>query len=207
MMSDKADALKILIAVGAVLKNDHFEYPSGRHGASFINKDALFPHVGAVSQLCELIAEHFQLCRYRGVEVVAGRGVRGMALAQWTAHHLTRLQGNCEPCMAVYADRAEEGEFVFRRGQGKLIAGKNVLIVEDVMVTGESVLRMIELVKHRGNLVGVGVLSDRGYITDEYLGVPDLHVLAELSDVTYAPADCPMCRQGKPLSPTPGSNT
>ena len=74
-----------------------------------------------------------------------------------------------------------------------------MLVVDDIMTTGGSVQETLDAVRATGaQVVGAAVLVDRsgGAAT---LDVP-LHALWTLDLPTYAPADCPQCGAGVPLT-------
>lgn len=193
------DVLATLRRVGALLTDDHLVYTSGRHGSSYVNKDALYPHTAATSAVCALIAEHFAAA---GVEVVAGPTVGGVIMAQWTAHHLGRLTGR--EVLAVYAEE-EPGDGAkrraFRRGYDQLIAGRRALVVEDILTTGGSVRLVVEAARAAGGeVVGVGALCNRGAITAEQIDAPELYCLAEVPLASFEAAACPLCAAGVPVN-------
>ncbi|WP_298820907.1 phosphoribosyltransferase family protein [Chloroflexus sp.] len=196
---NNADLLTTLHQLGAIVTDDHIVYTSGRHGSSYVNKDALYPHTAAASQVGAALAHHFADAN---VEIVAGPTIGGVIMAQWTAHHLSRL---CErEILAVYAEE-EQGETgkrrVFRRGYDTLIAGKRVLVVEDVLTTGGSARLVVEAVTAAGGMVvGVGALCNRGGITAADLGAPRLVALTELPLESYPPDNCPLCAAGIPIN-------
>jgi orotate phosphoribosyltransferase len=70
--------------------------------------------------------------------------------------------------------------------------------VEDVMTTGGSLLKAIRAAEYfQATCVGVGCIIDRGLAT-----LPqDLQVraLAVLDFPSYAPEDCPLCKEKIPL--------
>lgn len=191
--------LTVLHQLGAIVTNDHIVYTSGRHGSSYVNKDALYPHTAAASMVGAALARHFADA---GVETVAGPTVGGVIMAQWTAHHLSQLSGR--EVLAVYAEeeQAETGKRrVFRRGYDALIAGKRVLVVEDVLTTGGSARLVVEAVTAAGGIVvGVGALCNRGGITALDLGAPCLVALTELPLESYPAEECPLCAAGIPIN-------
>ncbi|WP_322488889.1 phosphoribosyltransferase family protein [Chloroflexus sp.] len=197
-MSD-ANLLDVLHQLGAIVTNDHIVYTSGRHGSSYVNKDALYPHTAAASMVGAALARHFADA---GVETVAGPTVGGVIMAQWTAHHLSQLNGR--EVLAVYAEeeQTETGKRrVFRRGYDALIAGKRVLVVEDVLTTGGSARLVVEAVTAAGGIVvGVGALCNRGGITALDLGAPRLVALTELPLESYPAEECPLCAAGVPIN-------
>lgn len=194
-MSER-DVLATLARVGALITGDHLVYTSGRHGSSYVNKDALYPHTAATSAVCARIAERFAGA---GVEVVAGPTVGGVIMAQWTAHHLSALSGR--EVLAVYAEEelgaGGERRRLFRRGYDALVAGRRVLVVEDILTTGGSVRLVVAAVAAAGGaVVGVGALCNRGGVTAAAIGAPELYSLAEVPLESYAAEECPLCAAG-----------
>ncbi len=189
---DEADVIKILEDHGAVIRNSHIVYTSGRHGGVYINKDAIYPDTRAVSTLCAPIAKHFANA---GIQVVAGPAVGGVILSQWVAHHLTVLGSEA---LAVYAEKDEAGSFSFRRGYGAIVAQKRVLVVEDVVTTGASLREVIRAVRSVGGVVvGAAALCNRGAVTAGEIGnPPEFFSLTSFSFESWDEEACPLCRQG-----------
>lgn len=193
------DIRRLLAEVGALVTGDHLVYTSGRHGSSYVNKDALYPHTAATSAVCAAIAGHFAGA---GVEVVAGPTVGGVIMAQWTAHHLGALAGR--EVLAVYAEEegaGEAGRRLFRRGYDALVRGRRTLVVEDILTTGGSARKVVEAVAAAGgSVVGVAALCNRGGVGAEALGAPTLLSLAEVPLESFAPEACPLCAAGVPVN-------
>ena len=79
------------------------------------------------------------------------------------------------------------------------IAGKNVLIVEDIVTTGGSVKEVVDVVReHRGIPVGVGMLVDRSG-GKAVFDIP-VQALLHLDVPTYDPEACPLCAQSIPIT-------
>lgn len=194
-----ADILAILERVNALITGSHIVYTSGRHGSSYVNKDALYPHTRETSQVCASIAARFRAAE---VAVVAGPTVGGVIMAQWVAHHLQALSG--QTVLAVYAEEAGTGterRRVFRRGYAELLAGQRVLVVEDVLTTGGSARQVVQAVQAAGGtVVGLGALCNRGGVTAAMLEVPDLVALVNVPLESWDAAECPLCRAGVPIN-------
>lgn len=88
--------------------------------------------------------------------------------------------------------------FIIKRGYEKLVSGKDVLVVEDIINTGGTVQKTIEAVRVcGGRVVGVGALCNRGNVTKADLGdISEFHVLADLPLQSWNEDECPLCRQG-----------
>jgi orotate phosphoribosyltransferase len=189
-MSAAERAAAILAEVGAVISGSHVVYTSGRHGAAYVNKDAIYPHTARVSELCALMAGDARALR---PEVVCGPALGGIILSQWTAHHLGAL--------AVYAEKTPESGLALRRGYDALVAGRRVLVVEDVLNTGGSVRDAVRAVRAAaGEVVGVSALCNRGGVTATDLDVPALLSLMELALDSWEAAACPLCRDAVPVN-------
>ncbi len=190
--------LKVLRDCNAVITDSHIVYTSGKHGSAYVNKDAVYPHTKITSWLCEAFAWQFAK---QGIEAVIGPEKRGIILAQWTAHHLSCPR--IREVLAVYAEKADDGEsFVIKRGYDKLISGKKVLVVEDVLTTGGSAKKVVEAVRAIGGKVaGLAVLCNRGGITPKDVGeVPKLFALVNLKLDSWEEDSCHLCDTGVPLN-------
>lgn len=199
---NEQEVLQLLGKVGAVITDSHIVYTSGKHGPAYVNKDAVYPHTAETSRLCRAIAEQFS---NRCVEVVIAPAIGGVILSQWTAHHLSEITGR--EVLGVYAEKSESGDtFVIRRGYDKLVSGKYVLVVEDVVTTGGSARKVIEATREIGGFViGLGVLCNRGGITPQDVAdVPKLFALVNIQLDAWDEADCPLCSQGVPINTTVG---
>lgn len=195
---DEEQVLRILGSVGAVITGSHIVYASGKHGATYINKDALYPHTKKTSFVCRVIADEFSGC---DVDIVSAPAVGGVILSQWTAHHLEFFSKR--EVHALYAEKTtDDKNFIFRRGYERMIPGKRVLVVEDVVTTGASVKKVVEAVRAcGGNVIGVGALCNRGGVTERDIGdVPILYSLVNIVMDAWDEHRCPLCQEGKPIN-------
>ncbi len=190
---------QILKDLKAIIIDTHVVYASGKHGNAYINKDAVYPHTKDISALCKMMAEKF---KGKGVEAVAGPTVGGVILAQWVAHFLSEMEGR-EIC-GVFAEEevALDGEKkrFFKRGYDKLIAGKKVLVVEDILTTGGSVKKVIDAAKALGsNVLACAALVNRGNVKDADVGAP-IHALINVNLESFDEKDCPLCKNNVPIN-------
>lgn len=189
--------LQMLTEVNALILNSHIVYTSSRHGTAYVNKDAIYPHTAKISYLCKMIALHFA---DEDIDAVIAPALGGIILSQWVAHYLSEIKGR--EILGVYAEKAEDGSFIIKRGYDKLIAKKNVLVVEDVLTTGTSAKKVIEATRALGsNVLGLGVLCNRGKVTArDVSNPPKIFALINLNFETWEEENCPLCRQNKPIN-------
>ncbi|MFL5674542.1 MAG: orotate phosphoribosyltransferase [Chloroflexota bacterium] len=206
----KAIALKTesLFRSSGALRDGHFLLKSGRHGDAYVEKFQVLQDPAATSELCAYFADHG-----RGrdadtmVDLVAGPTTGGVILAFETARQLG--------VRSIFAEEVRGDDGVtrreFRRGF-RIAAGEKVLLVDDILTTGGSLLAMLPAVEAMGGeIVECVVLVDRSggrtTLTSPATGrVYPLRSLWQLDLPTYepGPATCPRCADGTPLH-APGS--
>jgi len=194
-MNEK-ETMEILSRCGAFIEG-HFRLVSGDDSDVYVNKDAVYLNPKKVSCLAREIANKFAK---EGIEVVAGPATGGAILASWTAYYLA--QKSCREVAAVYADK-DNGKFIIRRGYEKAVDGKKVLLVEDIINTGESAAKTAAAVeKAGGRVVAVAALFNRGGMTS----LEDIPIKALVSKKlkSWDKEDCPLCKKGVPINTSLG---
>lgn len=193
---NSAKTEKIFKDTNAYISGKHIVYTSGKHGSEYLNKDEVYTDPEATDETCEYLAEHF---KNRRVETVIAPVQGGINLSQGVARHLTRMTGR--KIFSVYADK-EGDSLVIKRGYGKYITGKRVLVVDDVFTTGGSVSKTIKAVRDlKGEIVGVGGLCNRGGVKAEDLGekIQGFFTLVNVQMAAFDEKDCPFCKDGIPI--------
>lgn len=200
MYMNDSRAMEILAQAEAILSEGHFVYNSGDHGSAYVNKDRVYRNSVATDELCWRLAERFN-DRELAIDVVAGAEKGGIILAHATARHLSQFFGRHKrEVLMAYAEKTKAGDFEFRRGFDECIAGKRVLIVEDVITTGATVRKLVRAVHNLGgHVVGVAAICNRGGVEPRALGVPMFSALTEIPLETYPESDCPLCARGEPV--------
>lgn len=188
-MSDQEKTLKIFEESKALLKG-HFLLSSGLHSDIYFEKFQVLQYPEHVEALCLILAKRFEKEK---IDVVVGPTTGGIIISYQMGKNLGKR--------AIFAER-ENDKRIFKRGF-QLAEGERTLVVDDVMTTGGSVKEVVELVeKHRGEIVGIGMLLDRsgGKIQFDYR----FEALATVTAKTFDPSGCPLCKQNLPLV-KPGS--
>lgn len=200
----KTKIINLLKKVGAILTDDHFVYTSGKHGSVYINKDFLYPHPQQTAKVGQMIAEKF---KNKEIEVVAAPAIGGTILGQWTAYFLSKLKK--KEILSVYTEKdkgttasALESKQIFRRGYDRFVAGKKVLVVEDLTTTGGSVKKTVETVRFAGGkVVAVCVMVNRDpkNVNSKTIGAP-FFALGVFKADAFDEKDCPLCRKNIPVN-------
>lgn len=193
------ELIPMLQEVGAVMPDDHFVGTSGGHFDTYINKDALYPHIEKVALVGKMFAQSFEDF---DVDVICGPALGGIILSQWTAAAMGQSTGR--EVLSVYAEK-KDGGLKLTRGYDKVVHGLNVAVVEDLTTTGSSLKTAIEAVKEAGgNVVACGVMVNKNAdLNDDFFGVP-FKALSEMVVNMYEPADCKLCQDGVPVNTTIG---
>jgi orotate phosphoribosyltransferase len=190
------------------LRDGHFRLKSGRHSDAYLEKFQVLQDTAATSELCGLWAvAHRDPAGDTTVDLVAGPTTGGVILAFETGRQLgTR---------AIFAEEVHDADGIvrreFRRGF-QIAPGERVVLVDDILTTGGSLLAMIPAVEAAGGeIVDCHVLVDRSggmtSLTSPSTGrVYPLSALWILDLPTYdpGPATCPRCAADEPLH-VPGS--
>ena len=134
---------KIFQKSGAILKG-HFLLASGLHSPTYWEKFQVLQSPNYTEKLCRMIATHFQK---QNIQVVAGPTTGGIILAFETARQLG-IRG-------IFAEKEGATERAFRRGFS-INPGERVLIVDDIITTGNSIRQVTTAVtKQSGIVIGI----------------------------------------------------
>ena len=184
----------IILRTGAYLTNDHFVLPSGRHAKEYVEKALATTEPAFTEGLGDVIAKHFA---DQPVDLVLTTGYGASLLGHCVARaHPLRPR-------FIYAIKQRNGSGVSQvslpREFRQYFAGSpRVLIIEDILTTGETVKGLIDVVKSLGGIVvGIGTLWRRSQKVKFKF---PLFTLVDREFPTYAPKDCPMCRNGIPIN-------
>ena len=175
-MNNQDQLIEIFQKTGALLEG-HFILTSGRHSPTYFQCAKVLQYPEYLQKFSNEIVNYFQDIN---VDIVITPAVGGIVLGTEIGRQLNK--------QSIFAER-EQGVMTLRRGF-EINPETNVLVIEDVITTGGSVVEVIELVKNSGaNVIGVGVLVDRSG------GKVKLHekqfCVTELEAVSYGDDEIP----------------
>ena len=185
MPRNNMDVLCLLQEHGAILEG-HFVMPSGFHSQTYIQTSLLMQHPHLAQKIAGALSEKFT----QKADVIMALTPSDSVLAQEVA----RVRG----VRAIFASKDDNGVMILKHNF-TIKEGENVLIVDDVAVSGRKINSAIDLVnKQGGNVIGVGVIVDRsmGYLP---LTVP-LRSLLSYPMQTFSANECPLCAAKIPFT-------
>jgi orotate phosphoribosyltransferase len=191
----------------AALRGGHFALKSGRHADRYLEKFQVLQFPDAVTELCAAFAARVRDEAGRPlVDLVVGPTTGGVILAFETARQLGVRGLFAEEVRDAGGQTRRE----FRRGF-RVEPGERVLLVDDILTTGGSLLAMLPPIEAAGaQLLLAMVLVDRSGGTREVVspdgrGTYPVEALWSLDLPTWEPGSCPACAAGLPLE-IPGSS-
>jgi orotate phosphoribosyltransferase len=142
--------LDALEELGAYIRDEHINLVSKRHSDSYINVRTALSFQNYALEISKELAAEFQEDKIR---VVVGFTKSGNILAQIIAEHLH--------AKAVIIDILDSN-FSYLTSD-KILKGENILIIDDVLTTGKSIYKALNILsdKTKGKIVGIGIVVDR----------------------------------------------
>ncbi len=173
---NRDELLNIFRSTEALLEG-HFVLTSGRHSSTYFQCAKVLQYPKYLTLFSEMIVNHFQ---DEEIDFVISPAIGGVVLG-------TEV-GRILDVRTLFAER-KEGLMKLRRGF-EVKPGEKVLVVEDVITTGGSMLEVINLMKANGaDVVGAGVVVDRSN------GTVQCHenqfAVLQQKVVSYAPEEVP----------------
>jgi orotate phosphoribosyltransferase len=178
-------------------KRPHALLTSGKHSNGFFNSELVMEDSYLLDRACQDIVELIQVhgMDIVGIERVVGPAMGAITLAHDIARHISHEYGRS--CLRAYAEKEMNGDgkrMVFKR---TTIQPKElVLLVEDVLTTGESIeLTAAAVTAALGYVLPyVAVLVNRSGL--KYVGDKQIVALIDHPMPMWIPDECPLCKEG-----------
>lgn len=203
-MSGYANPIERALRIAGAFSEGHFVLTSWRHTGDYVDAGTITPDPEALLEACRFMAPHFvdgSRPDFFACPAEAAIGLNEMlALAYNQARPIVL---GITKARAIYAskDPEHDGGFSFRRGQDQGLAGKSVVVIDDLGTTGKSVKGVVKAVEAVGGIVvEVAYLAIRGQITSVSVGdVARIWTPLQLNLLDYEHQDCPLCSAGIPV--------
>jgi len=179
MTEDKV--LALMRELGA-LHSGHFQLSSGLHSDTYFQCAKILQFPELARDLGAVMAEFFADTPH---DLVVSPALGGILIG----HEVARALGR----RFVFSER-KDGVMMIRRGF-EIEPGEKVIIAEDVVTRGTSLLEVVKCVEDAGGVVtGLTSIIDR---TGGDVALPHpLQALARVKVKTFAADNCPLCAAG-----------
>lgn len=197
----REQALKKLQEYEVLMMNGHFDFGNGYHGRVYLNPHQLFRYPSTIWRFAQDLLDVLPASVVEQTEVVAGPVTGGALLAHTMAGLLDSRRHLSRPdtIFAPFNVDANCGQRLSRFYQQQ-VKGRSVLIVDDVVNTGQTFARCAELVREGGGtVIATAEIYDRmeAIVT---LDVPNYPLAEYRAPENYPVAACPLCRSGVPIT-------
>jgi orotate phosphoribosyltransferase len=167
------------------LREGHFAFRSGRHTGVLLDRDLLLTDPRIAAHMGYAIAKRFFTDK---VETVATPSIWGAGLAQWVGYFL-------DPKAKLVNATPKERNLSIAPHLEELINGQRVLLVDNVVITGQTMTEFANLIaQFGGTILGIGSIWNVG--GDMVAGLPVMSLLETHYD-SYTPEECPLCAAGQ----------
>jgi orotate phosphoribosyltransferase len=197
----RRSALRNLREQGVLMLDGHFDYGNGYHGRVYLNAHRIFRQPSLIwrlaQDLIEILPEHI----VEQTDVVAGPVMGGALLAHTIAGLLDgRRKLTHPPTSFAPLSLDDAGHLVLRPFYQTVVAGRRVLLADDVRNTGETLEHAKRVIEAAGGtVIATAQICDRlEAIVDA--GVPNFALAEYQAPENYPAADCPLCRDGVPVT-------
>lgn len=181
-------------------RDGHFRLESGHHGERWLDLESLCFNVFAVQEmavrLCTKLAKH-------EMDAVCGPLVEGAFVGLMVAEELVLPFTYSAPYRAGGADQLFPMKYRIPGPLRAKLKGRRVAVVNDVVGAGSAVAATLDDLRACGaRPVVIGSLAVAGDSAARLASENDipLETLAVLPSRIWAPAECPLCARGVPLS-------
>ena len=144
------ESLKILKETKALIEG-HFILSSGLHSPKYVQCAQLMSKPSQAAQICQSLAKKIKI-EHNNIDLILSPAMGGIVVG----YEIGKLLG----VETIFSERVN-GKFQLRR-DFKIKQNTNVLIVEDVITTGNSSIECSNLVNvNKANIVGYACIIDR----------------------------------------------
>jgi orotate phosphoribosyltransferase len=194
-------ALANLQEFEVLIKDGHFDYGNGYHGPVYLNPHRMFRQPSLIWRLGQDLIDVLPEPIVSATDVVAGPVMGGALLAHTLAGLLdSRRSLSVPPTSFAPLSLDPSGGLVLRPFYRSVVAGKRVLIADDVRNTGKTFERAKAVIEEAGGtvLATIEIYDRLEAIVD--LGVPNIALAGYRAPENYPAADCPLCKSGVPIT-------
>ena len=197
----RRQALANLKEYEVLMTNGHFDYGNGFHGPVYLNPHRIFCRPSLIWRFAQDLIDILPDTLITKTEVVAGPVMGGALLAHTIAGLLDGRRSLTHPPTSFAPLSLDPGgTLMLRPFYRTVVAGRRVLLADDVRNTGKTYERAKSVIEAAGGtvLATVQIYDRLEPVVD--LGVPNIALAEYRAPENYPAADCPLCRAGTPIT-------
>ena len=193
-------ALKDLQQLEVLMIDGHFDYGNGYHGRVYLNPHQLFRHPSTIWRFAQDLIDVLPSEIIQAAEIVAGPATGGALLAHTIAGLLDSRRSLTHPPCSFAPIHYDAGGFTLRPFYARELAGKRVLLADDVRNTGQTLSTCASLVRAAGGtLLATVEIYDR-LEASKSIDVPNFALAEYKASENFSAADCPLCDGKVPIT-------
>jgi len=194
-------ALANLQEFEVLMLDGHFDYGNGYHGRVYLNPHRIFRQPSLIWRFAQDLIDMLPEEITDAADVVAGPVMGGALLAHTMAGLLDGRRSLTRPRMSFAPLSLDAGgALVLRPFYVGVVAGRRVLLADDIRNTGKTFERAKTVVEDAGGtVIGTVEIYDRLEAIVN-LGVPNFALAEYKAPDNYRVEDCPLCKAGQPIT-------
>lgn len=195
IIGDEHEAILQQLKEKEIIVPGHFELRSGRHSDTYLNKNRFFTETPELFEyFCQRIADDIISVGYQGIVAPAKSGII-------VAEKVLELINNQRHSIQLVPATKDNNEFVIDPKDIETLRCRPIVVIEDVMTTGQTAFKVGKLACELGAIFNcVYCLFDRGGAGGTLSR--NVYRVMQLTLASWE-APCRLCRNNVPLSPKP----
>ena len=194
-------ALANLQEFEVLMLDGHFDYGNGYHGRAYLNPHRIFRQPSLIWRFAQDLIDTLPPEIVAATDVVSGPVMGGALLAHTMAGLIDGRRSLTHPPTAFAPlSPGPDGMWILRPFYKTVVAGRRVLLADDVRNTGETFQRAKAAIEAAGGSVVATVeIYDRMEAIVE-LDIPNFALAEYKAPENYPVASCPMCKARQPIT-------
>lgn len=188
IVTPSGETLLMALRQNGILLSGHFLLSSGLHSSLYFEKFRILERPDLLGRLVDLLIDKLRLSLdLAQLDKVVGPTVGGAIVAFEAARQLGKP--------VAFSEKIDKDQ-VIRRGEG-VREGEEVLVVDDVLTTGNSIRKAIRAATVKGAKVkAVGVIIDRSVAQPKDFSY---ECVLRYPIKTFTTEECPLCKKCMPI--------
>jgi orotate phosphoribosyltransferase len=197
----RRQAMATLQEYEVLMLDGHFDYGNGYHGRVYLNPHRIFRQPSLIWRLAQDLIAILPDQLIEATEVVAGPVMGGALLAHTLAGLLdSRRSLGHPPCSFAPLSQDANGTLMLRPFYRGVVAGRRVVLADDVRNTGGTFERARQSIREAGGQVIATVEIYDRLEPVSILDVPNIALAEYKAPENFLAAECPMCKAGQPVT-------